>query len=313
MRSATITAMLAIGTSIPAIGEIEAPGPQGALRGTMILPAQSAPMILIIPGSGPTDRDGNNPQGVKAAPYRLLAEGLGEQGIGSVRIDKRGMFGSHAAVEDPNAVTVDDYVQDAGVWIDVIRSRTGAGCVWLLGHSEGGLVALAAAERLKNVCGVILVATAGRPLGEVLREQLSANADIAHLMDAASHAIDELSAGRRVDASQIPPELSPLFGQAVQNFLISTFALDPADLASKPPKPILIMQGERDLQVSVADAKLLNEAAPHAKSVILPDTNHVLKTVGSNDRNENIATYFADNLPLAPGVVDAISRFVKTH
>lgn len=313
MRSATITAMLALGTSIPVIGEIEAPGPQGALRGTMILPAQSAPMILIIPGSGPTDRDGNNPQGVKAAPYRLLAEGLGEQGIGSVRIDKRGMFGSHAAVGDPNAVTVDDYVQDAGVWIDVIRSRTGAGCVWLLGHSEGGLVALAAAERLENVCGVILVATAGRPLGEVLREQLLANPNIAPLMDAANHAIDELSVGRQVDASKIPPELAPLFGQPVQKFLISTFALDPADLAKKTSKPILVMQGERDLQVSVADAKRLHEAAPHATPAILPDTNHVLKTVASHDRNENIATYFADNLPLAPGVVDAISRFVKRH
>ena len=307
------SAMLALGTSTPAIGDIEVPGPQGALRATMILPAEGAPMVLIIPGSGPTDRDGNNPHGVKAASYRLLAEGLGEQGIGSVRVDKRGMFGSHAAVENPNAVTVDDYVQDVGAWIDAIRFRTGASCVWLLGHSEGGLVALAAATRLKNVCGVILVATAGRPLGEVLREQLGANADIAHLMDAASHAIDELSAGRRVEASQIPPELSPLFGDAVQNFLISSFALDPADLASKTPKPILIMQGERDLQVSVTDAKLLSEAAPHAESVILADTNHVLKTVGSNDRNENIATYFADNLPLAPGVVDAISRFVKLH
>ena len=313
MRSAMITAMLTFGTSIPAIGDIEAPGPQGALRGTMILPAKGAPMVLIIPGSGPTDRDGNNPHGVQAASYRLLAEGLGEQGVGSVRVDKRGMFGSHAAVEDPNAVTIDDYVQDAGVWIDVMRSRTGAGCVWLLGHSEGGLVALAAAARLKNVCGVILVATAGRPLGEVLREQLSANPDIAPLMDAANYTIDELSAGRHVDVSRIPPELAALFGQPVQKCLIRTCALDPPDLASKTHKPVLIIQGERDLQVSVADAKRLNEAAPNATSALLPDTNHVLKTVRSDDRNENIATYFADNLPLAPGVVDAISRFVKLH
>jgi uncharacterized protein len=73
----------------------------------------------------------------------LLAEGLAERGIGSVRIDKRRMFASSAAVADANAVTIDDYVADVGAWIGVIRKETGVSCVWLLGHSEGGLVVLA--------------------------------------------------------------------------------------------------------------------------------------------------------------------------
>jgi hypothetical protein len=83
--------------------EIEAPGPNGALRGTLLsADALWQPMVLIIPGSGPTDRDGNNPMGVRAATYRLLAEDLAARGIASLRIDKRGLFGSAAAFPDPN-------------------------------------------------------------------------------------------------------------------------------------------------------------------------------------------------------------------
>lgn len=313
MLSAALAMMLALGTPTQVNGDIEAPGPNGPLRGTMILPVKDAPIILMIPGSGPTDRDGNNPLGVRAAPYRLLAEGLAEQGIGSVRIDKRGMFGSQGAVPDANAVTIDDYVRDTSTWVDAIRARTGARCVWLLGHSEGGLVALTAAAKIDHLCGLILVATAGRPLGAVLKEQLHANPANAPLLGAADQTIDELSAGRRVDAANLPPALAPLFNPAVQGFLISTFALDPAVLAGKITKPILIVQGQRDLQVSVADAERLKQAAPRATLVTLPDTNHVLKQVGSDDRSANLATYAATDLPLAPGVVDGIARFVKSR
>lgn len=312
MVSATIEAKISDSTPSQVI-EVEAPGPDGPLRGTMVNRTMNAPIVLIIPGSGPTDRDGNNPHGVRAAPYRLLADGLAGHGIGSVRIDKRGMFGSQTAVEDPNAATIDDYARDTSAWIDVIRSRTQAECVWLLGHSEGGLVALAAATAVENVAGLILVATPGRPLGDILKEQLRTNPAMAHLTDAADYAIDELSAGQRVDAAKIPVELAPLFRAEVQGFLISAFSLDPADLASTIDKPILIVQGQRDLQVSVADAERLKNAAPSSKLVTLPDTNHVLKRVCSVDRDANIATYLDDNLPLVPELVETISTFVKSH
>ena len=96
MLSAALAMMLALGTPTQTSDDIEAPGPNGPLRGTMLLPAKDVPIILMIPGSGPTDRDGNSPLGVRAAPYRLLAEGLAGQGIGSVRIDKRGMLAQSA-------------------------------------------------------------------------------------------------------------------------------------------------------------------------------------------------------------------------
>ncbi len=309
---AIVAMALAAGAPLHADGDFEAPGPHGPLRGTAILSNKDAPVILIIPGSGPTDRDGSSPIGIRAAPYRLMSEGLAEQGVNSVRVDKRGMFGSQGAVPDADAVTIADYVRDTEAWIDAIRARTGTECVWLLGHSEGGLVALAAASNVDHLCGLILVATAGRPLGDVLKEQLRANPANASVLGVANEAIDELSAGRRVDAESLPPALAPLFNPALQGFLISALTLDPAELAGRTRLPILILQGDRDLQVSVADAERLKHAAPHATLMIVPDANHVLKEVTSDDRGANAATYAAADLPLAPGVVDAIIGFVKS-
>jgi pimeloyl-ACP methyl ester carboxylesterase len=313
MLSAALAMALAASAPAPVNGDIEAPGPAGPLRGTMVQPSKDAPLVLVIPGSGPTDRDGNNPLGVRAAPYRLLAEGLAAQGVGTVRIDKRGAFGSKGAVADGNAVTIEDYVHDTRAWVEAIRAHTGAQCVWLLGHSEGGLIALASAVKVDHLCGLILIAAPGRPLAGIIKEQLRANPANAPLLATADHAIDELSAGRRVDTSALPPALMPLFNPAVQGYLISLLSLDPAKLAGKVDRPMLIVQGQRDLQVSVADAERLKQAAPQATLLILPDTNHVLKQVTSDDRAVNLATYAAPDLPLAPGVVDSIAGFVKAH
>jgi uncharacterized protein len=304
----------AMAATAPEIAQtfVEAPGPAGPLKGTMLVPTSGeAPMMLIIPGSGPTDRNGNNPLGVRASTYRLLAEGLAERGIGTVRIDKRGMFGSAAAVNDANAVTIDDYVSDIEAWTAVIRKRTGVPCVWLIGHSEGGLVALATAQKSADICGLVLVATAGRPLGEVLRMQLRSNPANAPILDQSMSAIDALEAGKRVDVSGMHPALTQLFAPQVQGFLIDAFSYDPAKLIASVSKPILILQGKRDMQVGVTDAERLKEAAPKAELALLPDTNHVLKAVTSDDRRANAATYADPSLPLAAHVVDTVAGFVK--
>jgi uncharacterized protein len=306
------TAAMAATPSAPVQTYVEAPGPAGPLKGTMLSPASGGvPMILIIPGSGPTDRDGNNPLGVRASTYRLLADGLAARGIGTVRIDKRGMFASSAAVADANAVTIDDYVADVGSWTAVIRKQTGTPCVWVLGHSEGGLVALAAAQKVTDICGLVLIAAAGQPLGQLLREQLRANPANAPILNQAMAAIDALEAGKRVDVTSLHPGLMPLFAPQLQGFLISVFSYDPVKLIATVSKPVLIMQGKRDIQVSAADAERLKQAALKAKLVLLPDTNHVLKTVSSDDRRANAATYGDPTLPLAPGVVDAVVDFIN--
>jgi alpha-beta hydrolase superfamily lysophospholipase len=268
-------------------------------------------VVLIIPGSGPTDRDGNNPLGVTAAPYRMLAEGLAKRGISSVRIDKRGLFGSKAAIPDANHVTIADYATDAHAWVKSARAATGAPCVWILGHSEGALVALTAGQKTAGICGVITVSGPGRKLGTVMRDQLQGNPANAPILQPALAALDSLEAGKPVDASALPAPIQPLFNPAVQPFLMNLMAQDPPKLAARLTVPYLIVQGDKDIQVSVEDAKLLAAGQPKAKLDVLPGVNHVLKTVLGDDRAANIATYGDASLPIAPTVVDAIAGFVK--
>jgi alpha-beta hydrolase superfamily lysophospholipase len=301
----------AASASPPSETMVEAPGPLGPLKAVLAMPAgKPRAVVVIIPGSGPTDHDGNSPLGVKAQPYKLLADGLSARGIASLRIDKRGMFASAGAIADGNRVTIADYVADVRQWVKTAKARTGLGCIWILGHSEGGLVALAAAQGATDVCGLVLVASPGRPVGEVVRGQLKANPANAPLLDQANRAIDELEAGRKIDTSAMDPALLPLFAPQVQDYLLSLFSYDPAKLALSVSKPMLILRGTSDLQTLEEDASRLAASARHGRLVVLPGVNHVLKAVPVADRQANIASYSDPSLPLAPGVVEAIAAFV---
>ncbi|HVH78844.1 MAG TPA: alpha/beta fold hydrolase, partial [Stellaceae bacterium] len=231
----------------PVESEIEAPGPDGPLKGLMLSPdAQSAPVVLIIPGSGPTDRNGNSLHGLHTDTYKLLAEGLAERGIASVRIDKRGLYSSHAAIPNANNVTIADYASDVHTWAAAIRGKIGAKCIWLLGHSEGGLVAMVAAkDKRPDICGLILVATAGRKLGDVIKDQMRSNPANAPLIDEAFRDIDLLAAGQHVefDMEHTRPEITALFPPQVQGFLIEAMSYDPLQVLAQYKEPVLILQG----------------------------------------------------------------------
>jgi pimeloyl-ACP methyl ester carboxylesterase len=310
--AASIAATLHAQSAAPVGEAIEAAGPLAPLSGTLLRASEGGegPVALIIPGSGPTDRDGNNPLGVAASPYRLLAEALLERGIATVRIDKRGMFASKAAIADANAATIPDYAADTAAWVAATRQATGASCVWLIGHSEGGLVALVAAQEVEGLCGLVLVAAPGRPVGDVIKAQLRVNPANFVLVPSADAAIDALSAGRRVDPATLPQPLLGLFNPALQGFLISLFSYEPADLAAKVKLPLLIVQGGRDTQVPVADAERLAAANPAAKLVVLPDLTHVLKDVPDGTPAANLATYRDPALPLGKGVAGAVADFI---
>jgi pimeloyl-ACP methyl ester carboxylesterase len=311
---AILMVLISLPCASAAQGEIEATGPQGPLRGLIMRAERSpAPLALIIPGSGPTDRDGNNPLGVRASQYRLLAEALAAAGVSSVRIDKRGMYSSAAATPDANAVTIADYVDDVAAWIASIRAKTAASCVWLIGHSEGGLVALAAAQRQQELCGLVLVATPGRRLGEIVRGQLRANPANAPLLAQASEVLSALEAGTTYDARKLDPALVPLFHGGVQKFLISVLALDPAALASAYRGPILIVQGQRDIQISEEDARGLRTARPDAELLLVRAMNHVLKDVDSEDRAANLAAYSDPARPISAELPAGIARFIGAH
>ncbi len=301
--------------------ELTVPAPLGALSGTLTLPNQTghlvngAPVFLIVPGSGPTDRDGNSPLGITAAPYRLLAEALAERGFPSLRMDKRGMFGSAGAVPDPNDVTIAAYGDDLTAWERAIQQRLpaegGPRPVIPIGHSEGGLVALAAMARMTAARALILIASIGRPLNEVIGDQLRANPANAPFLAEAEAMLAALKRGERVDADAIPAALRPLFAPDVQGFLIDAMSYNPVDLAARVKVPMLVVQGTRDLQVGVVDARLLAGAAPDATLALVANVNHVLKVVASDDPSTNLAAYANPDLPLASEVVDAVTRFVE--
>lgn len=307
--AAAIAALLATTPAAPVESEVEAPGPNGALRGTLLAPPDAHAVVLIVPGSGAVDRNGNGP-GVRAATYQRLAEALAERGIASVRIDKRGLRGSAGAVPDANAVSMADYATDVHSWAQAIRARTGARCVWVLGHSEGGLVGLLAGRRPQDICGLMLVAAGGRRMADVVREQLRANPANAPLLDQALAGVEALEAGRHVETEGLDPALMPLFAPPLQNYWIDLFSHDPAQLISELDLPILIVQGGRDLHTTREDALRLADAQPGARLIVIDEANHVLRLVAGEDRASNIATYADASLPLAPGIVEAIVDFV---
>lgn len=283
-------------------------GPTGPLAGTYLAPAAGGPVLVIIPGSGPTDRNGNSPLGVAGGAYQRLAEALATGGVGSIRIDKRGMFGSAAAAADPNAVRLTDYAEDVRAWAAEARGRAGAPCAWLLGHSEGGLVAILAAQDSPDVCGLVLLAAPGRPLQQVLREQLAANPANAAILPQVDRIIASLEAGEAPDLTGVHPGVAMLFNPALNTFFVSLFSHDPAVELARYPGPVLVVQGETDIQVTVADAERL-AGARGLEPVIIPGMNHVLRDAPA-DRAANAATYGLTDAPLSAGLADAIAGFV---
>jgi len=205
-----------------------------------------------------------------------------------------------------------DLADDVRAWGQEAQKRTSARCAWLIGHSEGSLVALIAAQQPEGVCGLTLVAGAGRKMGDILREQLKANPANAPLLAQALAAISELEAGRRVDVSGMHPALAALFRPSVQGFLIDQMSYDPAALLARYAGPVLVLQGTTDLQISMQDAQRLAGTRPGITMVTLEGVNHILK-IAPADPAANFATYGNSALPIAPSLVEAITAFLAQH
>lgn len=276
----------------------------------------SSPVLLIIPGSGPTDHDGNSPLGVKAQPYRLLANELLSRDISVVRVDKRGMFLSRSAIENPNDVTLETYARDALTWAAYLSDARHVSCVWVLGHSEGSQVAaLAAHIDARHICGLILASAPGRPGWAVLSGQLHARLLVtghSHDMQAVDGAIDALRHGHRVQAANLPPMVQGLFRDNVQAYLMDWFRHDPVSDLAGSQVPTLVIEGTADQQVSVADGALLRQARPDVQLVIVNGMNHVWKA-STSDSNADLATYAREDLPVMQALPEAIAQFMKKH
>lgn len=288
---------------------IEQPWSVAGLHGTYAKPANAAgrkPAVLIIAGSGPTDRNGNGPA-LSTDSYRKLAEGLATAGIASLRYDKRGIGESRAKVTKEEDVMFEDFVADAASAANDLLQRKDVSSVLLAGHSEGAILALAAASRVE-VAGIVLLAAPGRNLLNVIRAQLRGR--LPPDLDASANAIlDTLAAGQRV--ADVPQPLQVLFRPSVQPFLISAGRYDPAKLVADTTRPVLILHAGRDLQVMRDDLDALRIAKPDARFVVLPEANHTLKT-SPEDLPGNLALYKNPDAPLDPGVIPALVEFVQS-
>jgi len=287
--------------------------PFGTLHGTLERPDTATRVAaLILPGSGPTDRNGNSPLGIASDAYRLLAEGLAAHGIAALRIDKRGIGASGG---DANAVTLAAYREDTVAWAARLRSETGAPCVWLIGHSEGALLATDAAA-LPDICGLVLLAGPGRALGAVMRDQIAAQPALVPHLTAFDAALAQLIETGTPDTRALPPALAAIFGPATRAYLRELVTTDPAALLAATGLPVLIIHGDADIQVPPSEAGPLATARPDATRLTLPGMTHTLKRATPADDSPeasvaaSLTTYADPPLPLHDGLIPAIAGFV---
>ena len=275
----------------------------GDIEGTLTIPlaAERMPVALIIAGSGPTDRDGNGPL-IKTDTYKQLAHALSLHKIAALRYDKRGVGKSMAAMKSEKELRFDDYVQDAREWIAWMRQDKRFTGIILIGHSEGSLVGMLAAQ--EGVDRFISLAGAGFSADSILKQQLGAQP---LLRERSFSIIDSLKAGLTV--AQVPPMLFTVFRPGVQPYMISWFKYDPAIIIARLNIPVLILQGTNDLQIKVTDAERLHAANAKSELVILDGVNHVLKKVA--DMAENQRSYRDPALLLDERLVNAIVGFTK--
>ena len=275
------------------------------LRGEYLVPAGAGPfpLVLLYPGSGPTDRDGNVLPSVRNNSLLYLARGLAERSVATLRVDKRGIGQSASAQPSEIDLRFSDYVRDAAAWLRHARTDDRFSKVVAGGHSEGGLVAALAAPEVQ-ADGLVLLSTLGRSPGVVVREQVRRNAPFLYAQ--ADSVLTRIEAGETDVPS--PPGLEALFRPSVQPYLQSLLVLDPVAAVAAVGAPVLVVQGTTDLNVTEADADALVAARPGVQLVRIEGMNHVLKSV-SGDLSSQASSYADPALPLAEGLADAVAAF----
>lgn len=282
--------------------------PTGSIYGTLTIPngCQKCPIVIIIAGSGPTDRNGNSIAGVDANSYKMISEGLALEGIATLRYDKRGIAASKDAMTGEKDIRFENYIEDVVLWIQMIKRDDRFKKIYVLGHSEGSLIGIVASEREK-VSGYISVSGIGDSADKTIREQLKTKLPI-FLMVASNQILDSLKAGKTVE--NVDKNLMSIYRPSIQPYLISWFKYDPSVEIAKLKIPILILQGTTDIQVTPKDAQKLWEGNKDAKLVIIENMNHVLKE-SPMDQKANLETYKNPTLPLKKELLDEIIRFIK--
>jgi uncharacterized protein len=301
-------AILFVGSRPSDAEPVELQTKAGLIKGTLLLPdaPKPCPLVIIIAGSGPTDRDGNNPLGGKNDSLKLLAEGLAAKGIGSLRFDKRGIGESAKALAKEADIRFEAYIDDVVEWGKKFQNDPRFSSVIILGHSEGSLIGMVACWKL-GAKGFVSIAGSGRPAADLILSQLEPKLPPANFEEVKT-IVEKLKKGETV--KDVPPA-DPLFRPSVQPYIISWFKYDPAVEIGKLKVPALVIQGTTDIQARAEDAKLLKAACKNADLFMVEGMNHIMKKV-SADQAEQIKSYGDPSLPVVPELLDRIAAFVKS-
>lgn len=274
------------------------------IKGTLLIPStiKNIPLVIFIAGSGPTDRNGNSGF-LKNNSLKFLAESLVKNNIASYRFDKSIILEAQKEGFKEDSIRFEDEVNEAIEIVNHFKKNKTYSAIYLLGHSQGSLVAILAAT--KNVDGLISIAGAGRPIDEVIAEQIGKQAPF--LKDETTSILSELKKGKMVD--EYNPMLISLFRKSVQPFLISWIKYHPQYEIHKLTIPVLIINGTKDIQVPPSDALLLKEANTEAELVLIENMNHIFKKI-TGDMVENQQSYTNPNLPVMEELTQAIEKFI---
>ncbi|MCC9018506.1 MULTISPECIES: alpha/beta hydrolase [Flavobacterium] len=275
------------------------------LFGTLTTPnlEKRYPVALLISGSGPTDRNGNNPM-MKNNSLKMLAEALAKNGIASLRYDKRGIAESKPAAISEQTLVFENYTEDAKSWINLLKQDRRFSEVVVIGHSEGSLIGMIAGAKANKF---ISIAGAGESADQLIKSQIASKSN-KQVEELTFPIIDSLKSGFTV--KKVDPMLNALFRPSIQPYLISWFKYNPQNEIKKLNVPILIVQGNQDLQVTVKDAELLSKANKNAELLIVDKMNHVMKII-DGDHQANLESYKNENLPLSEIMVNKIISFIK--
>lgn len=290
--------------------EKEIPSFDGTLlSGTLVTPPQKAPypLLIIIPGSGPIDRDGNSPVlPGKMNTYKMLADSLRKYGIATFRYDKRGVGKSTTEDFREDSLRFDHYWRDVVAIARSFRTDPRFSSVHLLGHSEGGLIALIAAQHLEEASSLVLVAPQPKRADSLILEQLERQGPM--LVPAAEKILRSVRKGERVDS--VPPIFFSLFRPSVQPYLFSWMQYEPREEISKVSLPILLICGETDIQITCESISALAEAAAAVRFVRIAEMNHVMKQVATQEMQQQQKSYTDPTVPLAPKLLHEIRLFL---
>ncbi|MCH5599911.1 alpha/beta hydrolase [Niabella ginsengisoli] len=279
----------------------------GKLYGTLVVPdgQRSFDLMILQPGSGPTDRKGNNPLGVNADSYLMLANALARNNIATLLIDKRGIAASKEAGKDESKLVFDDYIKDLEDWAVLLKKEKRIKKLILAGHSEGSLIAMRAAQKV-SADKYISISGPAKSIDEIITWQLKQQAPA--LAPAADSLFKRMKNGEKIDS--IPPLLYSLFRPSIQPYMTSWMKYDPCKEIKKKKIPALIVQGTNDYQVQQSEAEHLHGCNPKTSLAIINEMNHVLKR-SPKDIDGNRATYTNPSLPIVEQLVTEITAFIK--